>query len=316
MAKTKTNANVNANNTIDALLQQRAQYEQWLARLDATADQAPATVRHRVRGDYEGRLSRVIDELRSHAATIAEELEQHRAEQSRLDAERQTAEETLAEAEIRHVVGEYTEDEWQRLSGESQRHLDGLRGELQGVGVEIARLAEVQTLIESPSRVPELEPVAAVAPVARNTPAPVPVSVTTVSAQVSMPLEAVMSIPAARQPEPAPAVAELVMADPSDELAFLRSVADDEQKPAVTPSRRSSNSGAGASAKAVAEPVATATVAAPTPSIPPAAPPAATSGAGASKAGMAKTLKCSECGTFNRPTEWYCERCGAELAAL
>ncbi|MGH7590337.1 MAG: zinc finger Ran-binding domain-containing protein, partial [Gemmatimonadales bacterium] len=33
-------------------------------------------------------------------------------------------------------------------------------------------------------------------------------------------------------------------------------------------------------------------------------------------AGAGKTLKCAECGTMNRPTEWYCERCGAELAAL
>jgi len=30
----------------------------------------------------------------------------------------------------------------------------------------------------------------------------------------------------------------------------------------------------------------------------------------------AKTLKCGECGSLNRPTEWYCERCGAELAAV
>jgi Rubredoxin-like zinc ribbon domain (DUF35_N) len=29
-----------------------------------------------------------------------------------------------------------------------------------------------------------------------------------------------------------------------------------------------------------------------------------------------KTLKCQECGTLNFPTEWYCERCGGELAAL
>jgi hypothetical protein len=29
-----------------------------------------------------------------------------------------------------------------------------------------------------------------------------------------------------------------------------------------------------------------------------------------------KTLKCDECGALNRPTEWYCESCGAELAAL
>ena len=30
----------------------------------------------------------------------------------------------------------------------------------------------------------------------------------------------------------------------------------------------------------------------------------------------AKTLRCGECGTLNYPTEWYCERCGGELAAL
>ncbi len=29
-----------------------------------------------------------------------------------------------------------------------------------------------------------------------------------------------------------------------------------------------------------------------------------------------KTLKCVECGAMNRPTEWYCESCGAELAAV
>ena len=30
----------------------------------------------------------------------------------------------------------------------------------------------------------------------------------------------------------------------------------------------------------------------------------------------AKSLKCGECGSMNYPTEWYCERCGAELASL
>jgi hypothetical protein len=45
----------------------------------------------------------------------------------------------------------------------------------------------------------------------------------------------------------------------------------------------------------------------------PAAEPAGSAPAGKSQA---KTLKCGECGTLNRPTEWYCERCGAELAAV
>jgi hypothetical protein len=29
-----------------------------------------------------------------------------------------------------------------------------------------------------------------------------------------------------------------------------------------------------------------------------------------------KTLRCTECGTMNLPTEWYCERCGSELASF
>src|SRR5262245_41411785 len=95
--------NADADRTIDAMLQQRSQYEQWLARLDETGDKAPPGVRDRVRGDYEARLKQVIDELRGHAATITSELEQHRATQQRLDADRQTAAEALAEAEVRHL---------------------------------------------------------------------------------------------------------------------------------------------------------------------------------------------------------------------
>ncbi len=36
----------------------------------------------------------------------------------------------------------------------------------------------------------------------------------------------------------------------------------------------------------------------------------------ATSAEQVKTLKCTECGAMNYATEWYCERCGAELAAL
>jgi hypothetical protein len=30
----------------------------------------------------------------------------------------------------------------------------------------------------------------------------------------------------------------------------------------------------------------------------------------------ARTLRCGECGAMNRPLEWYCEKCGAELTAV
>ena len=39
-------------------------------------------------------------------------------------------------------------------------------------------------------------------------------------------------------------------------------------------------------------------------------------GAPAAAGDTLKTLRCTECGTMNLPTEWYCERCGGELAAF
>ena len=89
----------------------------------------------------------------------------------------------------------------------------------------------------------------------------------------------------------APQAPRFVPKAPSDELAFLKSVT--EVDTAETKARPSGGQAA------------------------PAAQAAPESGGGkATAAQQAKTLKCGECGTMNRPTEWYCERCGAELAAL
>jgi hypothetical protein len=291
MAKTTPESNT----SIEGLLQQRMQYEQWLARLDSTGDKAPPAVRAKVRGDYEARLRGVIDQLRGHAATIAEELDRHKTTQSGLDRDKRLVEDELAEAEVRHAVGEYTEDEWRRISDDNSERLSRLRDDLRSVGNEIARLSEVQTLIggapkapaPTPPPAPPPEPVAA-APV----PQPEPV--------VEAPPAAKAPPPRPREPEPAPAAAP-----PSDELAFIKSVAaEEERKPAPPPpSRRPSNPGGGGGSPARAHDATPAAGAATAPGKP-----------GAT--GVAKTLKCGECGTLNRPTEWYCERCGAELAGI
>jgi hypothetical protein len=285
--------------TIDALLQQRALYEQWLARLDAAGDKAPPAVRAKVRGDYEARLRGVIDQLRGHAATIAEELERQRRTQAGLDQERRQAEESLAEAEVRHAVGEYSEDEWNRISGESNDRLSRLRNELGGVGDEIARLAEVQGLIGGAPR--PAEPPA-------PSPAPPPVAAAPEAEPVTP-----LAPPAAARPAPKAAPAtELEITHgppPADELAFLKSVGEGERKPApaaapaAAPTRRSSSPGsAGPSAGRTSDaPATTGQTTAP---------------GKPGGASVAKTLKCGECGTLNRPTEWYCERCGAELAGI
>ena len=136
--------------TIEALLEQRTQYEEWLARLDSSGDKVPPAVRQRVRADYESRLKAVLEQLRGRGASVAEELERQHASQAQLDQERRAAEEALAEAEVRHSVGEYGEDEWRRLSEQSRREIDQLRARLRSIGGEITRLTEVQALVAAP----------------------------------------------------------------------------------------------------------------------------------------------------------------------
>jgi hypothetical protein len=266
MPKTETET------TIEELLEQRAQYEEWLAKLDSSGDKAPPAVRQRVRGDYQARLQSVMEQLRGRGAAISEELERQHAHQAELDRERRAAEEALAEAEVRHAVGEYTQDEWRRLSEESKREIEQFRSQLRSIGAEIMRLTQIQAVINAPrGATPSAPPprpsrpeVVEHAPLATN---------------VAEPIEETVE---KRQPEPAA---------PVDELAFLKSVAPEEPRP---PGRRVSSPGMQS----------------------PVAPAVQTAAPSVSKAGVAKTLKCGECGTLNRPTEWYCERCGAELAGV
>jgi hypothetical protein len=280
-------------NSIEALLEQRAQFEQWLAKLDSTANKAPQAVRQKVRADYESRLRGVIERLRGHSATIADELHRHQTTQGDLDTQRRQAEDELAEAEVRHAVGEFGDDEWRRISEESDGRLNGLREQLKTVGREIARLAEVQSLIAAPVRVPDTA-VPARAPAAEDvierSPLPPP------------PMEPMAEAPPSQKPAPKqqpPRVREHDHAGAQvDELAFLKSVADEDAKPAA-PRRPSNPSGSVQGSRAVET-----------------APPPPSPGGKTGAPGVAKTLKCGECGTLNRPTEWYCERCGAELAGV
>jgi hypothetical protein len=283
MAKTTTDAEV----TIEALLEQRLQYEEWILRLDTSGDKASPAVRQRVRGDYEARLESVMEQLRGRGAAIAEELERQHASQAELDQERRTAEEALAEAEVRHSVGEYSEEEWRRHSEQSKRGIEQLRARLRAIGSEIVRLSEIQALIAGPRG-------AAAAPPPQPPPAPR-------AARPEVVEQAPLVTHVAEEPEPRgqPEPAAI----PVDEMAFLKSVSDEE--PSRLAGRRTSNPGMPA------------VTTAPAPREPSAPSPAAASGGGSKAAsGVAKTLKCGECGTLNRPTEWYCERCGAELAGV
>jgi hypothetical protein len=280
---------------IEKLLQDRSQYEQWLARL-ASAGEAPDAVRTRVRTDYEARLRAVMDELRTHGDTIRADLDRFRASEAELVRQESAAEERIAEAEIRHAVGEFEESKWQEIRDEAGKGLTEARVELTQVRSEIARLAEVQGLISAPpapsappaGSAPAVAPApAAPAPVAPApvAPAPVPVRATDDTDEFEPVIQEV-DVPAPAAPAAAPQAPRFVPKAPSDELAFLKSVT--EVDTAETRTRPSGGQPA----------------------------PAETGGGKATAGQQAKTLKCGDCGTMNRPTEWYCERCGAELAAL
>ena len=287
--------------SIDDLLAEREEFEQWLSRLDEKPDLASDKVRTKVRDDYQSRLEKVMEELGSHSDTIAEQLAEHRITQEDLTTRETSAREELAEAEVRHAVGEYDDDEWQTLKGISDEQLNQIGTELTEVSGEIERLASVQALIASS------EPAdAAMVPLVED-PAVVPV--------VSMDDEAEEEPPSMGAPKFTPRGAEVgsepiaprTLRFPSagtgdsalDELDFLKSVTEDE-------------SGGPSSAAAAGQGVETGVGG--TAEV-------ATSSEGVEEGdsagqSQAKTLKCGECGELNRPTEWYCERCGAELASL
>jgi hypothetical protein len=234
---------------IERLLEERRQYEAWLARIKATADSAPEEVRTRVRADYEARLKAVTEELKSHAEAARQMIAQRKENLVELQKKEKGAAERLAETELRHEVGEYDEAQWTQVHKDALADLGAVRDELMDVERDITRLEELDQLVKAK---------------------PAPAS-------------------AARAPAPPRSGASEKRKTPIDELAFLKSVTDDD-KNAPSPRRAS---GAQYQIEEDVAPEAPADENAP----------------------VEKALKCRECGTMNVATEWYCENCGAELAA-
>ena len=295
MAKTPSKGTA----AIQRLLDERRQLEAWIARIDAAADATPAAVRGRVRSDYEARLIGVIKELKNHMEAAREVIAQRRQVLSDLQAKEAAAAEALSEAELRHAVGEYDEAQWTQVHKEALSELVSIREELQVVAAEVEKLQEIDALAAEAS--PSPRP----APPAPPPSAPEP-SLTVVTDRGRAAPPPPKSSPAPRAPEK--------KHEPVDELAFLKSVTEDSRGGGVSPRRASG---------AQYQPV--------EPGVPPAPPPQpspplttrapritqdADPVIAETGEEPVKTLKCKDCGTMNLPTEWYCENCGAELAAL
>ncbi len=131
---------------IERLLEERRQYEAWLARITATADSAPEHVRTRVKADYEARLKAVTEELRAHADAARQLIAQRKETLLELQKKEKAVAERLAETELRHEVGEYDEAQWGQVHKDALADLGAVRDELMDVERDITRLEELDKL--------------------------------------------------------------------------------------------------------------------------------------------------------------------------
>ena len=316
---------------VEQLLAERDAIHGWLARLDAAGTTTSDSVRARVRRDYEVRMEELTDRLRVHTAAVAGKLQDDRAEHDELEARATTAREALAEAELRHLVGEF---EGVRYQAERTRHssdLETFELSLAAAAERIGRLEEVHRLIATAPKAVPAE--ATWTPPAETGPEPVadasPFQITT---QAESDVEIVIDTLAPDDSDDL-----LAVFDEADRLPPLRSATSDfaplsfrpsgnapsEPFRPATPPLRHSTPPLGMPADVPPRFVRPGEVVrappqhdsasdslfehdivavGPTPEQP------------ASIVG--RTLRCGECGAMNRPLEWYCEKCGAELTAL
>ncbi len=299
---------------IEELLGTRQQLTEWLQKINAAGGGVPGSVRERVRADYEGRLAEVVFSLRNHSETLTATVDTLRASLGEQNRIREQEEETIAEVELRFHVGEYGEVEWASRRDASQKKLEEALEAIHQLTADISRYEEVLGQIQEDSvrEVPAAaEPAEAEAAVesaeggeerrweATGAAEDVPAvergdrdseialhrTQSGAHAHVPEPVEAPRFIPKGEPVTPRPArvgagsAPRSPVGSPGDDLAFLKAMTIDPSRSTAAPraGERAERAGSGTSAK---------------------------------------SLKCGECSAMNRPTEWYCERCGAELAAL
>lgn len=264
---------------IQKLLEEKRQVERWLRRLEMASDKTPQAVRDRVQSDYRRRLETILTELQGYRDDLNGSLQAHRATRDGLASREQEASDRLAEAELRHTVGEYDSSRWSEIRAEILEELVKLREELKVEHTEIGQLEEVLDAIDSSGAEEE-----------ENEDEEQAGETGTEAAAVKAPKdEPAPQLELEDRKDQAPAAAE---GRNSDELAFLRSViSGDRSASELTPvrERESGQSSEPSAPQQAARP---------------------------SKGTVEKTVKCTDCGTLNLPTEWYCENCGAELTAL
>jgi hypothetical protein len=270
---------------LNGLLKERQRYEEWLAALEAKRADTSESVYQRVQGDYQTRLRDVSGKLAERAGELKGSIDGLRARLDDILAQESQQREARQEAELRAAVGEYTQKQWKEIGGAWDNELTRLTKERNALDVQLKELTRVYTLTlkeNSSDSAP-----AASAPTRDGT-AP-DASRTPISPVV--PRGAVPTPPTLNPPSRAE---QPVASQSTGGANKPRSPFD--QFPVLRPQGGGSPS--------------------PGPSAAIATPPSVPQAGRDPRAEQHKTLKCPECGAANYPTEWYCERCGGELATM
>jgi hypothetical protein len=338
---------------LETLLQERDALHGWLDRLDRSQASVPEAVRAKVRQDYQSRLDGLLDRLRQHADVVATRLLEDQAEHDRLRDQARQVREALAEAELRHAVGEY---DGARFEAERSRYVAALEeheSALDAVALRIAGLEDVHLAV---LRDPEPN-----APIREILSAP-EFHVDQAQAEVFLAEEVTIEEPAPTEPPDAETddllsifdQAERAEAQTIDETTSFPPIVHEREEPiaelrthgfgplsftpkggvpevsghgrpivpSLTPpigmpgldqSPRFVRPAPERGSELVELPPERGerfrVVPDPEPILPEVAAVEATEV-------NARTLRCGECGAMNRPLEWYCEKCGAELTAV
>lgn len=335
--------------SVEKLLAERRKVSGWLSALDARRADTSEAVYQRVADDYTAKLDKVqaklvaaSDAVNTLAADVASRLTDKELVLSTKRDER-------AEAELRAAVGEYSEKEWDKRRSRLDDEITAAAGERDALRDELARLRSVLNevagaAVEEPGSAREETPVPAPALAAVGEPVPIESLLTADPASADEPAETGdtpgESVQVAAVEPPAIEIHEqsiiaavepaMPLAPSFDELAFLKTVVG-RPTPMAAPRVSSATSVPGDAAtepSAAAESPAQYAVPEPPLHFPDPVPEPRVSqemtppresffGRPTPRSSEAvKSLKCAECGTLNFPTEWYCERCGGELAAL
>jgi len=271
---------------LNGLLKERQRYEEWLAALEAKRATTSESVYQRVQADYQTRFREVSSKLAERAGDLRESIDALTLKLEDVTHQETQQREARQEAELRAAVGEYTDKQWKEIGGAWDKELSRLGKEKSALDAQLAELNRIFALSIKEKRS---------AAAAMERPGSEDGSRAPISPVVPRPAipEPPTLNPPSRVEQPAPARAQV---PPPAAPTQARSPFD--QFPVLRPS------GGGASPPSGTTAVAT----------PPAVP---KSGGGQDpRSEQHKTLKCPECGAANYPTEWYCERCGGELATM